>query len=116
MAVADGRFLALLALEVVFAIVLYQRGGWNVPMAVINTILSVLVFSWFITLLVRGEPFSAELLTLAANNGVSADAQYTLAVMFGFGVGFVAVWDIIDGWVKTYRAKSAGVEQQPAAH
>ena len=104
-------FLALLALEVIFAIALYRRGGWNVPMAVLNTALSLLIFSWFITLLVRGELFSAELLTLAANNGVSADAQYTLAVMFGFGVGLVAVWDIIDGWVKTYRANSASVEQ-----
>ncbi|GAA4476697.1 permease prefix domain 1-containing protein [Enteractinococcus fodinae] len=108
-------FLALLALDVIFAVALYRRGGWNVPMAVLNTALSVLIFSWFIILLARGELFSADLLRLAVDNGIRADAQHTLAVVFGFGVGLVAVWDIIDGWVKTYRANSAGVEQQPAA-
>lgn len=107
--------LGLIVLEIVFAVVLYQRRGWNVPLALVNTILSVLVFSWFITLLVRGELFSAELLSLAVDNGVDADSQYTLAVLFGFGMGIVALWDIIDGWVKTYQTSSASGEQQPAA-
>ena len=47
--------LGLLVLEAVFAVVLYVRGGWNRAMALVNTALAVAFFSWFITLLVRGD-------------------------------------------------------------
>ena len=108
-----GVFLLLVALEIIFAIALYRRGGWSVTMGVLNTLLNVAFFSWFITLLARGELFSAEFLNLAVENGVGDASFYTLAVMFGFGVGVVALWDIIDGWIKTYRVPSA--QRQPAA-
>src|SRR5699024_4392832 len=39
----------LLGLEALFAVGLYLRGGWNVSMAVVNTILALLIFAWFIT-------------------------------------------------------------------
>lgn len=110
-----AALLVLVALEIIFAIVLYVRRGWNVTMALVNTALSVLFFSWVITLLVGGELFSAELLNLAVDNGVGQDSLYTLAVIFGFSVAVISVWDIIDGWVKTYRGSSAGSQQQPAA-
>jgi len=108
-------FLGLIVLEIVFAIVLYVRGGWNVTMALLNTLLNLAMFSFFITLLVRGELVSAEFLNLAVENGVDDDSLFTLALMFGFGVGVIAIWDTIDGSVKTYRASSAGRQQQPAA-
>lgn len=111
---AMAGLLVLVALEIIFAIVLYSRRGWNVTMALVNTALSVLFFSWVITLLVRGELFSAELLNLASDNGVGQDSFYTLAVIFGFGVAVISVWDIIDGWVKTSRGASARRQQQPA--
>ena len=103
-----GVFLGLIVLEIIFAIMLYIRRGWNAAMAVVNTLLSVAIFSFFIILLVRGELFSAEFLNLAVENGVDDNALYILAVIFGFGVGVIAIWDITDGWVKTYRARSAG--------
>lgn len=109
-----GIFLGLIVLEIIFAIMLYIRRGWNVTMAVVNTLLSVAMFSFFIILLLRGELFSADFLNLAVENGVGDDSLYTLAVVFGFGVGVIAIWDILDGWIKTYRARSAGSQQQPA--
>ena len=112
---AMAGLLGLIALEIVFAIMLYRRRGWNLTMALVNTVLSVLFFSWVITLLVRGELFSAELLDLAVDNGVGQDSFYTLAVMFGFGVAVISVWDIIDGWVKTYRGASVSGNQPPSA-
>lgn len=111
---AMAGLLGLIALEIVFVIALYMRRGWNVTMALVNTALSVLFFSWVITLLVRGELFSAELLNLAVDNGVGQDSFYTLAVIFGFGVAVISVWDIIDGWVKTSRGASARRQQHPA--
>lgn len=107
---------AIIALEIGFAILLFMRGRWSALLAIINTALAVLFFSWVITLLARGELFSAEILELAISNGVSPDMLYAVGVLFGFGVGVVCAWDTIDGWVKTYRASTSdAAEQQPAA-
>lgn len=99
--------LVLLGLEAVFAVALYLRRGWSVTMAIINTAIAVGIFSWFITLLVRGDLVSAEFLQFSFTNADSPETLRTVATIFGFGVGIVAAWDIIDGWVKTYRASSA---------
>ncbi|MDN6520435.1 MAG: permease prefix domain 1-containing protein [Yaniella sp.] len=108
--------LGIIGLEIGFAILLYVKRQWNAALAIINTVLSVLFFSWVISLLVRGELFSEMFLELAVDNAVSGDSLYTIAVIFGFSVGIICVWDIIDGWVKTYRVgASDAAEQQPAA-
>jgi len=106
----------IIGLEIAFAILLYAKRQWNATLAIINTVLAVLFFSWVISLLVRGELFSEVFLELAVDNAVSGGSLYTIAVIFGFSVGIICVWDIIDGWVKTYRAgASDAAEQQPAA-
>ena len=97
--------IALILLEATFALVLYTRRGWTIGMACINTALNVVFFSWFITLLTRGELFSAEFLQLAVDNGLGDDTFSTLGALFGFGVAVICVWDIIEGWIKTYRTK-----------
>ena len=107
--------LALIALEIGFAIVLYIRRRWTVTLAIVNTALAVLFFAWIITLLTDGTLFSAEFVELWSENNINADSLYALAVIFGFGVAVICVWDIIDGWVKTYRQTASRVEQQPAA-
>ena len=107
--------LALIALEIGFAIVLYIRRRWTVTLAIVNTALAVLFFAWIITLLTDGTLFSAEFVELWSENNINADSLYTLAVIFGFGVAVICVWDIIDGWVETYRQIASRVEQQPAA-
>lgn len=94
---------ALIAVEAVFAIVLYVQRGWNVALALINTALAVLFLSWTVTLLFRGEFFSAEFADLWLEHNVADAALNTLAVMVGFGVAVICVWDSIDGWLKTFR-------------
>jgi len=95
--------LTLIALKIVVAIALYRR-GWNTMMVLVNTALNVVFFSWTLTLLIRGELFSAEFINLWSDSGVNTDSLHTLAVIFGFGVAGICLWEIIDGWVKTYRA------------
>lgn len=107
--------LAIIGLEIGFAILLFVKRRWNVMLAIINTALAVLFFSWVITLLVRGDLFSEAFLEFAVDNAVSGDSLYTIAVIFGFSVAIICIWDIIDGWVKTYRDGSSRAEQQPAA-
>lgn len=105
--------LAIIALEVVFAIVLYIK-NWSTTLAVWNTAITVVFFSWTISLLVRGDLFGPEFLNLWTINNVTDDTLYTLAVIFGFGVTIICVWDIVDGWIKTYRTgRLAGRQQEP---
>ena len=106
--------IGLLVLEAIFALVLYTRGGWNFLMAAVNTLLSMAFFSWFITLLVRGELFSAEFTNLWSDNGVHEDNLYTLAVIFGFGIAVISTWDIIDGWVRATRANRSAESKRGA--
>lgn len=108
--------LGLIVLEIGFAIVLYVRRRWSVTLAMINTVLAAAFFTWVITLLTDGALFSAEFVNLWVANNVAGDSLYTLAVIFGFGVAIICVWDIIDGWVKTSRdARSRPSQEQPAA-
>lgn len=105
---------ALIVLEIGFAIALYIQRRWNVTLAVLNTVLAVLVLTWVITLLARGTLFSAAFVDLWLGNNVTGDTLSTLAVIIGFGAGVVAVWDIIDGWIKTPRdTRSRRLQQQP---
>lgn len=107
------RLLTIIALEVVFAIVLYIK-SWSIALAVWNTAITVVFFSWTISLLVRGDLFGPELLTLWTINNVTDDTLYTLAVIFGCGVTLICGWGIVDGWIKTYRAgRLAGRQQEP---
>src|SRR5699024_6940072 len=102
--------------EVGVAILLYGKRQWNATLAIINTVLSVLIFSWVVSLLVRWELCSDMRLERAVGNAVSADSLYIIAVIFGLSVGIICACDVIDGWVKTYRAgASDAAEQQPAA-
>src|SRR5699024_1490187 len=76
--------LALVVLEIGFAIVLYVSRRWSVTLAVVNTVLAAAFFTWVITLLVDGTLFSAEFVELWVANNVTGDILYTLAVIFGF--------------------------------
>lgn len=104
--------LALIALEIGFAIVLYLNRRWSVPLAIINTVLAAAFFTWVVTLLTAGTLFSVDFVDLWVANNVADDTLYTLAVLFGFGVAVISVWDAIDGWVKTYRDTRSRTAQQ----
>lgn len=100
--------LGLLVFEAVFAVVLYRR-GWSTGLAVVNTAVAVAFLSWAMTLLVRGDLFSAELAELALTNGVTQETLRTVAVVIGFSVVGITVWDIIDGWLKTRRTQRMAI-------
>ncbi|MFT4260395.1 hypothetical protein [Microbacterium sp.] len=68
-------------------------------------------------LLVRGELVNPEFLAHVAAAGgdgfAAGDAEAAgeggifrvLAVLLGFGIAAGAVWDIVDGWIKTVRRR-----------
>jgi len=90
--------------EAVHAVVLHARGRWSTGLAVMNTVLAVAFVSWALTLFGNGRLLNPELLELARTvGGIDAEAMHTLGVILVLSILVIAVWDVIDGWVKTRR-------------
>ena len=96
--------IALIAAEVALALAVSARRRWTTGLAVINTGLSVVFLSWVLTLLGRGRLLNPDFLDVVfRDNGVEPDTMRILGILLVFGIVGVAVWDIIDGWLKARR-------------
>ncbi|MCV0336431.1 permease prefix domain 1-containing protein [Microbacterium sp.] len=112
-----GVLLLLIVAEAVFAVVLYRRGRWSTGLAVVNTVLAVAFLAWVLVLLLTGDLVNPEFLAqitaaggeeFASGQAESADEGGVfriLAVLLGFGIAVGVGWDIVDGWMKTWRAR-----------
>lgn len=99
-----GVMFVLLAAEAALAIAVYARGRWSTLLAVINTALAVVVMSLVLTALGRGMLFDPTFVdALFQRGGVDDSAVTVLAVLTGLMVAGIAIWDAIDGWLKTRR-------------
>lgn len=97
-------FLALIALEILFAVAIYSF-GWNWWLAGANLVLNVAFTVPALWLFVTGQLFSEELLELMRWPWGEA-GPIVLAVVVVATVG-VAVWDVVDGAIKAWRATRA---------
>lgn len=100
---AIAALLALIGLEAALAVVVYVRGRWTTALAVVNTVLAVLFVSWAMALLGRGLLVNPALVDVLLQNDVGPEVVRILGVLLGFGIVGVAVWDIVDGWLKRRR-------------
>ena len=98
--------LVLLVLSAVFEVVLYAIGGWTIPMAVINTVLSLLFALPVIWLAASDELFNPDYLVAAF--GESADSANAASTAVIVVVALVTVWDIGESWVKALRDRETG--------
>ena len=89
-------------LEIGFAVLVYRVGRWTVPLAILNAVLAIAAGAILVWLFTTGQvidPRWAEelkLTTLVAPGGV-------LAIVGAFISAGIALWDIIDGVIKTWR-------------
>lgn len=109
----------LLVAEMLLAIGVYLAGRWNVAFAVINTALALAFAIPALYLLISGQLVNPDFLhflaTEHAEDLASADAgaaaQGGVLRVVGTIIGAVIVgsvlWDIIDGWLKTFRRTAA---------
>lgn len=93
-------FLALIALEILFAVAVYSF-GWNWWLVGANLVLNVAFTVPALWLLLTGQLFSDELLELMRWPWGEA-GPIVLAIVVVVAIG-VAVWDVIDGAIKTWR-------------
>lgn len=109
--------LVLMAAELLLAIGVYRAGRWNAGFAVINTVLAIAFAVPALYLLASGQLVNPEFLDylatnhaddLANANAGAADQGGVLrviSVILGVVTAGIVVWDIIDGWLKTARAR-----------
>lgn len=99
-------FLALFVAEALLAVVVYAHRRWTIGAAVVNTVLAVVFAAWSLTLLLQGELLNPEFLSYVfTDNGVTDETMRILTVITGFCLVAFPVWDIVDGWIKTARAR-----------
>lgn len=96
---------AVMALEAVLAIVVFVRGGWTWPLAIVNAVLAAAVAIPAILLIVQGRLFSP--LLLQAYPELDGEVAGILAVIAAAGIAGIALWDVIDGVLKTMRGAGA---------
>ncbi len=103
--------------ELALAIAIYRRGRWTVGAAIVNTVLAVafvvpamylllsggLVNPAFLDYLAIGH--STELAEANAGAAEQGGVLRILGVILGTVIVGVGLWDIIDGWIKTARAR-----------
>ena len=93
-------FLALIVLEIVFAIFIYLR-GWTWVLAGLNVLLNVAFAVPALWLFLSGQLFAPEF--VEAIGWPWGEASGVTVAVFVFGVIGVTVWDIIDGFLKAAR-------------
>jgi hypothetical protein len=109
-------FVFMLA-ELALAIAVYRVGRWTVPLAVVNTVLAIAFAIPALYLLITGQLVNPEFLDYLATNHAEdlANANAGAAeqggvfrvvtAVFAVITAGIVVWDIIDGWLKTARAR-----------
>ena len=98
-------FLVLIVLEMLFAIAIYAW-GWNWWLAAANLVLNVAFTVPAVWLFTTGQLINPE--ALEAMGWPWGDAGDVIVPLIVVVVVGVAVWDVIDGVIKTVRARGAG--------
>lgn len=97
-------FVVVLAAELVFSIVLYQRRRWSLGLAVANIVITLASAVPLIALIVSDSvvnpAFSAR---LADSEGLVTLGQQG-SVVAAIAIGAVALWECVDGVIKAGRA------------
>lgn len=103
-------FLVLIGLEILFAIAIYTW-GWNWWLAVANLLLNVAFVVPALWLLTTGQLFNPE--ALEAIGWPWGDAGTTVTSIVVVLVVAIAIWDVIDGFIKTARGRGGRMPRVP---
>lgn len=93
----------LMGAEGALAIAVHGNRRWTRGFAVVNTVLAVMVAGWGLTLLSTGELINPAFIEFAFTGPVDETALRIMAIITGFVIVGIAVWDVIDGWRKALR-------------
>ncbi|RZU66217.1 hypothetical protein EV379_2569 [Microterricola gilva] len=100
-------FLGLIVLEGVFAVWVYQRGRMTMGLATLNLFMNIAFTVPAVWLLLTGQLINQEFLDAIPDTDADFDTamSYALPVIAFIVIG-VAVWDVIDGYIKAWRSRN----------
>lgn len=98
--------LAVLAVEAVIAVAVYAVGRWTWPLVAANAVLNLVIAAGSVWLLLQDRFFNPQFWPTLIDDAASAHTVAgVVAVVTGFGIVGVAVWDIIDTVLKARRRR-----------
>ena len=102
-----GGLFVLMALEGALAVVVYLFRGWTWSLAIVNAVIALAVAIPALVLLAQGMLINPEFFPAVTGGAAASDPNLAgiLSVVFGFIIAGIAVWDITDVFVKTYRTR-----------
>lgn len=96
----------VMAVEALLAVFVYVVGRWTVAFAVVNTILALAVAVPAIVLVAWGALLNPDFFPTiipADATGSGEEVGTIVNIIVGFVIAGIAVWDIVDGWIKALR-------------
>lgn len=100
-------FLGVIVLEMGFAVWLYLRAKWTPTLALVNLALNVAFTVPAVVLLLNDQLINAAFVAaIPVDGSTQADIAGALGPIMLVTVIGIAVWDVIDGFIKTWRARS----------
>lgn len=99
-------FLVLIVLEMLFAVVIYVR-GWTWTWASVNVLLNVAFTVPALWLFLSGQLFDPAFLEAIQWPWGNAETERVLTVVFAATFIGIPAWDIVDGFLRAARARSA---------
>ena len=98
---------AMLVVEIVFELALLRSRRWTPALAVVNAVIALAIAVPLLVLLSRGELLNPVFFATVVPTDSAAEVLRVLVVLTGFAIVLIAVWNIVDGVVKTRRMRPA---------
>lgn len=92
---------AVMAGEAALAMIVFTRGRWTWADATVNAVLAIAVAVPTILLLVSGRLVNPEFTTAL---GIEGGVARTVFVVLAFVIAGIALWDLVDGFLKAARS------------
>lgn len=100
-------FIGLIVLEMVFAVWVYQRGRMTFGLAIINLFLNVAFTVPAVWLLLTEQLINSAFLDAIPGTGADFETAMSYAIpAIAVVVIGVAVWDVVDGFIKAWRSRN----------
>ncbi|WP_439592723.1 permease prefix domain 1-containing protein [Microbacterium sp.] len=96
----------VMAIEAMLAVLVHVVGRWTIAFAVLNAILALAVAVPALVLLTQDALINPEFFPTVIPDGSADTVASVLAVISGFLIAGIAIWDIVDGFLKAWRTRT----------
>lgn len=97
--------LVIMALEAIVAIAVHAAGRWTLGLATAYAVLNVLVAVPAIWLLLEGRLLNGDFWPTLVDAEAAPTVDNVFTVLTGFGIAGVAIWSVVDAFLKTARSR-----------